>query len=440
MYSERVIEFERRKQVGKLYKVLKGGTVIDGTGRAPLKNAAVVIKGDRIDAVGPADSLYIPQDAEVISTTNKTVLPGLIDVHLHFLGMKNFDLPRWIMEPQELKCIRAVMDVWKVVDHGFTTILDSANANSHHLHRAIEEGSIVGPRFFFSGAMISHTGGSGDSVFTLPLETVKQGGCARIADGPDECRKAVREQLRKGATSIKISSAGGVAFDKFGPLSVPTAPQFTMEELKAMVEEAHNFGVKVFSHAFAGGIRTALLAGVDVIVHGCNLDDAIIEMIVKHDAYLIPTLHIVKALVTKCTGGLDEAMRTAMVKTLEDHFNGFRKVCKAGVRIGCGSDILSIPGVLPMGENAMELAVQVQEGRSPMEVIVSATKINSEILGVEKELGTLEVGKRADLIVVSGDPAADITILVNRSKIDRVYKDGKEVPRLDPSFTLARWQ
>jgi len=425
--------------------VLKGGTVIDGNGGAPVEKAALVIKGKRIEAVGGMDTVSIPPGARIIDTTGKTILPGLIDSHLHFWGLKNSDAFRWTLEPQEIKCIRSVMDLWKMLDSGFTAVRDTANANSHHLKRAIEEGSIVGPRLMHCGMMISHTGGHGDTIFSLPIDIMKKGSDVRIADGPNECRKAVREQLRKEATCIKISTTGGTfedseLMDRGGPLAFSYSHQFTKEELQAMVDEAHNFGVKVSAHAvYLDGIKHALRAGVDIIEHGATLDEEAIEMMLKQGTYYVPTRYIYCKIEDEVLATANEAACKRIQKSMAFPRNSFKKAWRAGVKIGCGTDCVSDPVKFPVGENALELVYQVRDGRPAMDVLVSATKVNSEILGLQKKIGTLETGKLADLIVVNGNPLENMEILLDRANILYVYKGGSKMPRLDSSLQLKRW-
>jgi imidazolonepropionase-like amidohydrolase len=410
------------------YTVLKGGRLIDGNGGAPLENSVLVLKGKQIEAVGAAETVSVPQEAEVIDTSGKTVMPGLIEAHVHLLGIKSMNPLTWVIDPPELRGMRAVVDVWKLVSSGFTTVRDCGNPNALHLKKAIEEGSIIGPRIISCGAIITQTGGHGEPVHFLPIEWISQRGIGRIADGVDECRKAAREQLRAGADFIKLCSTGGVMSEKDKPIS----SQYTLEEIRAIVEEAHNVGAKAASHAQGTqGIKNALLAGIDTIEHGFYLDDETIEMMIKRNTYLVPTLAIIDAIVTRgAKAGVPQVSLDKAKEVRKANLKSFVHACRAGIKIGCGTDYLS-DAMGPMGENAIELELQVKAGRSPMEVIVSATKVNSEALGLSDQLGTLEVGKLADLIVVGGDPISDITVLRDKSKIVSVYKGGARVPLLE---------
>ncbi len=414
--------------MGKRYIALKGGKLIDGGGGPPIDNSILLVKGERIEAVGRMEALEIPKDAELINITGKTIVPGLIDAHVHLLGVKNMNPLTWLIEPPELRGIRAVMDVWKMIDSGFTTIRDCGSPNSLHLKKAVEEGSIIGPRVVSCRAIITQTGGHGDLTHFLPIDWVKQRGICRIADGIDECRKAAREQLREGADFIKLCSTGGVMSEK----DVPTSAQYTIEEIRAMVEEAHKVGAKAASHAQGNeGIKNALRAGVDTIEHGYYLDDEAIEMMIKQNTYLIPTLAIVEEIIKEAAkADVPEVSLNKGLNAREAHLKSFEKACRAGVKIGCGTDTMGPVGELRIGGNAVELEANVRAGRSPMEAIVSATKINSEALGLDDKLGTLEKGKLADFLVVNGDPLRHINVLRDKTNIVAVYKGGLKIPRL----------
>ena len=409
-------------------KVLKGGTLIDGKGGVPLKKAVLVIRGEKIESVGSEGTVSKLNEAQVIDITGMTIMPGLIDAHCHIHGIKNMHLLSCVLDPQELRGMRAVMDAWKIIDNGFTTVRDCGNPNGPYLKKAIDEGSIIGPRILSCRAIITQTGGHGDVAHSLPIEWAKERGICRMADGADECRKAAREQLREGADFLKLCSTGGVMSEK----DLPTSSQYTVEEIRAIVEEAHNAGVKAATHAHGTqGIKNALLAGIDTIEHGIFLDDETIEMMIKQNTYLVPTLAIVDAIARKGPkAGVPEIHVRKAHTLLEGHLKSFEAACKAGVKVGLGTDYLSDP-MTPMGENAVELELYVKFGRSPMEAIVSATMINSEVLGLDDKIGTLEVGKFADLIIVKGDPLKDIGILRDKNNILAVYKGGSKVPRLD---------
>ena len=408
--------------------VLKGALLIDGNGGTPVNDSVLIIKGERIEAVKKAREVTIPTGARLVDVSGMTILPGLIDAHVHIHGIKSMHLLTCVLEPPELRGMRAVMDAWKLIDNGFTTVRDCGNLNGPYLRNAVEEGSIIGPRIISCRAIITQTGGHGDVAHSLPIDWAKQRGICRVADGVDDCRKAAREQLREGADFLKLCSTGGVMSER----DSPTTSQFTIEEIRAIVEEARSAGVKTSSHAQGStGIKNALMAGVDTIEHGIYLNDECIEMMIKQNNSLIPTLAVVEAIANKGSmAGIPEIHVNKAKNVLGARLNSFERAWRAGVRIGLGTDYLSDP-MTPMGDNAIELELYVKAGRSPMEAIVSATKVNSEVLGLADELGTLEVGKLADLIIVNGNPLQDISILRSKRNIVSIYKGGNKVPRLE---------
>jgi imidazolonepropionase-like amidohydrolase len=401
--------------------------LIDGTGAAPIDNGVVLMQNDRIVAVGKTADVELPDGAETVDATGKTVMPGLIDAHLHLLGIRSPNQVSWVIDPPHVRSMRAVMDAWRVVDSGFTSVRDAGGMLGIFLKHAIAEGSIVGPRIMAAGKAVSQTGGHADWHF-LPKEWGERMMLGRLADGVADVRQAAREQLREGADFLKIMTTGGVMSEK----DKPTSCQYSMEEIRAFVEEAKNAGVKTASHAQGSqGIKNAVAAGIDSIEHGIFLDDECIDMMLQKRTCLVPTFAIVDAIVTKGRelGVMEVSVRKAE-SVQEAHLESFKKAFKAGVKCGLGSDFLSDP-MSPHGESAKELGIYAKKaGLTPMEAIVCATKTNSEVLGLENELGTLEEGKLADLIIVDGDPLKHIHVLQDKKRISAVYKGGEAVPRL----------
>ena len=424
---------KRREVMMHKYRVLKGARLIDGTGNDPIENAVLVIKGEAIEAVGKADTVSIPQGAEVIDTTGKTIMPGLIDAHVHFAGLKSMGQLSWFMDDPLVHGMRGVIDAWKIIDAGFTTVRDAGSIFALHLKTVINESGCVGPRIVAAGRVITQTGGHGDSIHSLPVDFVTpRMGLARIADGVAEVRKAAREQIREGADFLKIMTTGGVMSER----DVSASSQYSIEEIRAFVEEAENVGVRTSSHAQGTrGIKNALIGGVKVIEHGTYLDDECLELMVKNNHYLVPTLAIVEAIVVHGAkvGVFPHSIHKAEIAQ-EAVLESFKRAYKADVLCGLGTDYLSDP-MSPLGANAVELEMYVKRaGLTPMETIVCATKNNAEILDMTDKIGTLEPGKLADFIVVEGDPLQDITVLRDRKKILKVYKGGAEVPRLEATY------
>jgi imidazolonepropionase-like amidohydrolase len=243
----------------------------------------------------------------------------------------------------------------------------------------------------------------------------------RLADGVDDCRKAVREQVREGADFIKICTTGGIMSMRGHPKEV----QFSSDELRAIVEESHDHGKRVASHAQGlNGIISAVRAGVDTIEHGTFLDEETADLMVKRGIFLVPTLSIMHKIATEAASygmspwALKKGEELNKVAT-----NTFRLAKQRGVRIACGTDFSGAP---PMrhGENAIELSLMVQAGMPPYDAISSATKVAAEALGIQEQTGTLEEGKWADILVIEGDPVYDISILMDKSRIRMVIKEG----------------
>ena len=401
--------------------ILECGNLIDGTGSEARENICIAIKEGKV-CFDP--EIINNASAPKINLRDKFVMPGLIDSHIHFMGVINQDPLVYLAEENGLRAMRAVLDAERLLQYGYTTVRDCGTSAgiSFQLKRLIQEKSIQGPRIVACGALISQTGGHADMAHSLPLDFVMERGVGRYADGEAECRKAVREQLRAGADFIKICTTGGVLSDK----DQPNNCQFSVGEIAAMAEEAHNAGLKIASHAQGNrGIRNALQGGVDTIEHGFYLDDEVIEIMRERGVNYVPTLAIMDDMVTHGREqGLPERSFEKAVTSYEHHIASFKAATRAGLIIGCGSDYNGSV-ITPMGRNAKELALQVAYGRDPMEVLVSATKVNAQILGVDHLTGTLEEGKAADLIVLDGDPLADVTILQDKEKIVHVFKEGE---------------
>jgi imidazolonepropionase-like amidohydrolase len=400
--------------------VITGATLIDGTGNDPVEAATIVIDGNRIISVESRGA--VPHDAQVLEADGMTVLPGLIDTHVHVMS-NGFDLMRQLLTPPSLALYRAIPNLWATLDAGVTTVRDAGGAPKG-LKMAIEEKIFPGPRMKISVTALSQTGGHGDS--TMPNTC-----CLRVdwpdipngvVDGVENVRQRVREILRAGAEWIKVCSTGGV----LSPVDLPSSSQFTVDELRAAVEEGRAHGeVKVMAHAQGTqGIKNAILAGCTSIEHGIWLDDEAIELMVARDVYLVPTLVAPVQVIRQAEAkpgmmppyGLEKARCV-----IDDHHASFSRAVVAGVKIAMGTD----SGVGPHGENAEELALMVAGGMTPMEAIVASTRRAAELLAMDDEIGTIAPGKLADLIIVAGDPLAGISILQNHDRIVLVMQDGE---------------
>lgn len=386
--------------------------VIDGTG-ASHERATVVIEDARISAVGPDTRITIPKGATVIEGQGKALLPGLIDCHIHYCLDAGPDSIRSLeQDDPTVTAVKAVTHARATLEGGVTTVRD-VGSRAHisiSVTRAIRAGIIPGPRTLNAGLAICMTGGHAWFI-------------GRQADGTDDVVKAVREQIRAGADVIKFIATGGV----LTPGVSPGAAQLTLEELKAGVEEAARAGRRVAAHAHgAQGMKNAIRAGVHSIEHGTLLDDEAIELFLKHRTFLVPTL---SAIQSGCEfgkqGGMpDYAVQKSMALG-EEQKKTFRKAVKAGVRIAMGTDA-GTP-FNPHGRNAQELRRMVEFGMTPMMAVEAATASAAALLGLEQEIGTIETGKQADLILVNGNPLDDIALLQEPANVEYVIQGGKIV-------------
>ena len=379
-----------------------------------LANQTILIHGDRISSVG-ADA-QVPAGAQVIDLPNATVLPGLIDAHTHLTFNPNFGYSRLaISVPRE--ALIGARNAKVTLEAGFTTIRNVA-ADGYAdvaLRDAINAGDVPGPRMLVSGPALSITGGHGDNNL-LPFEYHAAGD--GVADGVDGVRHMVRRNIKYGADLIKFMASGGV----LSKGDNPQASQYTLEEMKAIVEEAHRLGRKVAAHAHgAQAILWASEAGVDSIEHGSYIDDAAIAEMKKNGTYLVPTLYLGDWFLANAEKiGTPPDLIAKAKEVLPAARKNVARAFAAGVKVGFGTDA----AVYPHGLNAHEFAVMVKLGLTPLAAIQSATINDADLLGWSDKIGTIEPGKWADIIAVDGDPLTDVTTL---ERVKFVMKGGEVV-------------
>jgi imidazolonepropionase-like amidohydrolase len=397
--------------------VFAGGTVLDGTG-APPAPADVVVEDGRIVEVGTG----LDGD-EMVDASARTVLPGLFDCHVHFTFSGNLDVLSAVMRPFSLKYFEAITNMEATIQTGITSVRE-AGGSDLGVKEAVDRRMVRGPRMQISIAMISQTGGHGDT-------NMPSGGCfvwhhsypgnpGGFVDGPDEMRRRVRELVREGADVIKVATSGGV----LSPRDEPRHGHFRDDELSILVAEATAAGRYVMAHAQAtDGIKSAVRAGIRSIEHGIYLDDEAIQMMLDHGTWLVPTLSAPRAVLAAADDGVrvsEAALRKAR-EVIDVHRESFRRAVDAGVRVAMGTD----SGVGRHGTNLDELALMVQgSAMSPLDAWTATTSSAASLLGVADQLGTIAPEKRADLVLLEGDPL-DLEKLAGR--IVGVWKDGAQV-------------
>ncbi len=404
---------------------IHNGTLIDGTGGTPISNGAMLIENNQIKAVGPANSVTNPPEATCLDAQDGFIMPGFIDTHVHFM-LEGVDMMGMVTTPFSLNFFKAADRMRRTIEAGITSVRDAGGTDAG-TKQAVEQGLVPGPRMQISITVLTTTGGHVD--FWLPSGVVMDlfkehpGRPDGICDGVDEVRKKVREVLRAGAEVIKVCSSGGV----LSPTDHPDFTQFSPEELAVMVQEgAYRQGIKVMAHAQGReGIKNAVRAGIHSIEHGIFLDDEAIDLMLEHETNLVPTLLAPLAVVesVETTNSMPEWGIRKARETLEVHAESIAKAYQKGVRIAMGTDA----GVMPHGTNLRELGLMCNIGMSPMEAIVATSKTAAECLGWQDKVGTLAVGKLADVVISKTDPLKDIRSLENVNNIVLVMKDGQVV-------------
>ena len=400
--------------------VIRAGTLIDGKSDKVRHDQLIVIRGNKIESVSDAASTKVPDGAAVIDLSKQTVLPGLIDSHTHIFlqgedpAQGGYDA-NILMAPLALRAARATVSARRALEQGFTTLRDVETEGAGYgdigIKQAIEGGYIPGPRLLVVTRAISTTGGYSLDGYAPELEMPKG---AQIVDGPVEARKAAREQLDHGADWIKVYMTHRSWVGKHGELV--SQPTLTVEELHAIVDEAHGWGKKVACHAYGGiGLHRALDGGCDSIEHGLDLDDAAIAQMLKQGTWYVPTLSVYYTdwAAVDTPAGQRDRLRASL------HEVSFKKAMKAGVKIVFGTDMGGIPWTEPI---AQEFSRMVEFGMSPMDAIQSATSRAAVMLDKEGEIGVVAPGAFADIVAMSGDPLRDIKTLEN---VQFVMKDGK---------------
>jgi imidazolonepropionase-like amidohydrolase len=402
-------------------KVLKGGRLIDGTGAGPVADATVVVRDQRIEAITRSGGDW-PGDAEIIDVSGMTILPGLIDCHDH-MAMHGYDLARrWgLDEPQSTRHLRTAKVLADTLAAGYTAVRDAAGLDAG-FKRAIDEGLIAGPRLVVSLCIVSPIGGIGDLVspsgFTccVPNDPLLPDS---VVNSLADVRPVVRRIVRAGADVIKCATTGGASSR---PGHGPRDGAFTLEEMQTLVDEAHALDRRVMCHALGGrGLRVAVEAGADSIEHGCYLDEepALLEMMAQRGTFFVPTFAVYEYHRKSPLPHIRERAHHLR----EHHVESLRRALAAGVKIAAGTDA----GGHGHPSNAMEIECLVQAGLTPLQALRAATGWAAECLGLQRDIGTVEKNKLADLVVVRGEPLEEVRMLQNLERIALVLKGGEIV-------------
>jgi imidazolonepropionase-like amidohydrolase len=386
----------------------RAARVFDGTSEGVIEDGAVVVEDGHIASVGPARGLA--PNTETVDLGDVTLMPGLIDAHVHLVWEASAE-PHEVVARQSraLTVLRCAKNAALHLRAGVTTVRDvgSTDGLAVEIGRAVELGILSGPRVVAAGQAIAMTGGHGWFL-------------GREADGPDALRRAAREEIKAGASCIKLMASGGV----YGHAEEPGSPQLTVEEMRPAVEEAHKAGRKAAAHAYSvEAINNALEAGVDSVEHGSFLDRETVERMREQGTYLVPTMSVYAAMAEKGPSlGSPEYITRKTAEVLEASREAFRLALGAGVSVAAGTDC-GAPGH-PHGTLPEELRLMVEAGATPQQALRFGTSAAAELLGLGDEVGALEPGKRADLLAVAGDPTLDIKAL---REVRLVLRDGAEV-------------
>jgi len=403
--------------------VVHAGTLLDRPGTAPRKNASIVIRNGKIEAI--RDGFVDIPGAKIVDLKDKFVLPGLIDSHVHLdsdrAGVEG--LVAGVSESVPAHAYEAQMNAKKTLQAGFTTVrnLGSGDGVTLALRDAIAKGWVNGPRILDAASSISTSSGHMDQRLGLNEQFREVVSTSNVCDGPESCRQAVRLQISRGADVIKIATTGGVN----SIIGAGVGKQMFDDEAKALIETAHLYGKKVAVHAHgADGIKLALTYGADSIEHGTIMDEETIRLFLKTGAYYVPTLSTVNGYlerIAKDPNAYPPSVRAKIDWRIKITGESLQKCVPRGVKIAFGTDA----GVSKHGRNADEFELLVKYGLTPMQAIQAATVNAADLLGLSGEVGSLEPGKQADIIAVSGDPLTDVRVLKSVGFVmrgGRIYK------------------
>ena len=400
---------------------IRAGKILDVRTGNYLTDQIIWIEGDRIKAIGKAADIQkqLPDGAKIIDLSSSTVLPGLIDCHTHLTMGPNTLGPGRLHVSYPRMALMGARNARVTLEAGFTTVrnVGAGGYSDIALRDAIRAGDVPGPRMLVSGPALSITGGHGDENFLAPQYSSTSDG---VADGVAAVTEKVRQNIKYGADVIKFMATGGVLSEGDNP----ELAQFSLEEMKAIVETAHGLGRKVAAHAHGAlGIKNAVLAGVDSIEHGSYINEEDIQLMKERGTYLCPTVYLEEWLMENYqslgfTASMTEKMKLVLPIARQHESHAFQ----SGVKVAFGTDA----AVYPHGLNAHEFAMMVKMGLPPLKAIQAATVNAADLLGWSDRVGTLEPGKFADIVAVQGDPLGDVSVLEN---VGFVMKGGEVIKK-----------
>lgn len=393
--------------------------LIDCTGADPRADMTVVVEEGRIRRIGRSGAFDLPRDAEVIDCQGRTLMPGLTDAHVHLAAITLGDEHADDM-PEPVVALRIAAEIEATLQLGFTTVRDAGGLPWGY-KEAVRLGLIDGPDLLISGSVLSQTGGHGDGrnrvTYALPGHDSQVRARSFIVDGPDEVRRATREILRRGSDQIKVMANGGA----MSPTDLMTTPQFTVAELAAAVYEAKAAGTYVLAHTYTPeSMRNCIEAGVRSLEHGNFLDEETAALIKQHGTYLVPTIVTYEEIARYGEAeGVPENQMQKIRQGLAGAYEALAIAHRTGVTIASGSDLLGPMQPLKAREPVLKAKVM-----GAMGALVATTRTNAELFRLQDEIGTVEEGKRADLIIVDGDPTTDIETIADAGRIHLVVKQG----------------
>jgi imidazolonepropionase-like amidohydrolase len=392
--------------------IVKAGRMIDATGAAPKEDVAILVLEGRIAEIGHRDRVEGPRGARVIDLGPRTIMPGMVDAHMHFFGVPSHQLHRLPTEREAYRVLRAAGEARKMLEAGITAARCLGSSVGPDLCRAINEGHVLGPRVLAAGEFICSTDGTWDHI-SLPIDWARS--LDMIADGVEALREIVRRRVRRGAGVIKVGLSKGRSHHHnhaWGDDPHDEVEAFSLEEVRALVDEAHLNKLKVSAHCIGdAAVRNALDGGVDVIEHGYGITEDTRRRLVDENAMVVSTisqLYFHEMAFDEFHYSQHE--RTVFGRHIDQMRIDFEKSLKAGVRYALGTDLIGNP-THPQSAGAREFEFAVQWGMSTMEALVAGTAVSAEAMGLQDKIGTLEKGKYADIIALDGDPLKDITEL-----------------------------